>query len=508
MRRAGFKKAILSGAMAQVLGNVLNIIYIPLALAHLGTVAFGAWMVIMSIVMYLGLSQFGLGSATAALIAKTSEEAAQRDILSASVRYLCIAGGLSLGIVGAAMVGHGLWQGLFGNISAEVASEAVMAAGVMAFLYVLRLPTMSFPAAFVGMQEVHWERVYSAILPPFAALLALLATRTVNGDLVILAIYTGVAQLVVGLASGLHLLSRHASLRFKVSQWWRSNRPHHDILTSGGRFFVVSLAALVVWGTDNLLISYFIGVEAVTPYAITFKLFAAAFAIFIIINSALWPMFGRAAGENDWLWVSTTYRMAVALLPVLGGLVWLGGILFAETIIELWTGSEGYAGALVVFALGGYGYVLALINTHATLLGGMNETRGMLWVGVAEALANLFLSIMLLQWFGIGGVALGTLLAALLTAFWLLPLDIRHRTNNQVQMNWGPFVRHLFVMAPLLVLAHLLGVVQSGLSYFLLAGLLLIVYAALCWVSMDAALRGYLRSLVASRRRATGQPTS
>lgn len=302
--------------------------------------------------------------------------------------------------------------------------------------------------------------------------------------------------MVVGLASGLHLLSRHAGLRFKVSQWWRANRPHHDILTSGGRFFVIALAALVVWGTDNLLISHFIGVEAVTPYAITFKLFAAAFAIFIIINSALWPMFGRAAGENDWLWVSTTYRTAVAVLPVLGGLVWLGGMLFAEPIIELWTGSEGYAGALVVFALGGYGYVLALINTHATLLGGMNETRGMLWVGVAEAVANLVLSIMLLQWLGTGGVALGTFLAALLTAFWLLPLDIRRRTDNQVRMIWGPLIRHLFIIVPFLALAYLLGDLQTGLPYYALAGSLLLIYLTLCWIFMDASLKIHVRCLV------------
>lgn len=491
-----FKISLLSGGGGQAIGIATNIIYVPFALEQLGSEAFGMWMVVMSVVMYLGISQFGIGPATAALIAKTGDPVKQNAILSESLRYLCIASLVLVALTGFAAVSPATWIGIFGRGGQADASAAVLAVVIMAFFYALRLPSSVFPAAFIGMQAVHWERLYSAILPPVTALLALLLTRYVDGGIVMLALLTGVGQFVVGVVAGIHLVIQYPHLRFSVLNWLEKKTNDISLLSSGGRFWVISLAALVVWGTDNILISYFIGPDAVTPYAVTFKLFSAAYAIFLIVNSALWPMFGRAVGEGDWVWVATTYNKATVLLPILGGLVWIGGVLFAEPIINMWTGSAGYGGALVVFALGGYGYALSLINTHATLLGGINETHGMVWVGIAEAMANLVFSMILLNWLGIGGVALGTFLAALFTAFWLLPMVIRNRTQNNVRMSWRSVYKNLFVLMPCLLLAVIMRRQDVDFSYYVLGFFLIAIYLSVSWHVVDVQLRKGLLSAI------------
>jgi len=147
---------------------------------------------------------------------------------------------------------------------------------------------------------------------------------------------------------------------------------------------------MVVWNTDNLEISYFLGPGSVTAYAITFKLFSTAFSIFVLANSVLMPMFGNAVGKSEWTWLSQTYENALSIMIVFGGLVWVGGLVFAKPVILLWTGLSGYGGELVVFAMGGYGYVLSAVNLHANLLSGMNATRSMLWIGIAEAIVNFY----------------------------------------------------------------------------------------------------------------------
>jgi O-antigen/teichoic acid export membrane protein len=480
-RNAVFRRALASGVFAQIVSNVSNIAYVPLALGLLGSTEFGLWMVIMSVLMYMGLSQFGLGSATAALTAQSATLGEQSAIFYASVRYLVMAGLalLLLGLLAAALRDH--WIGIFGQVSSDALNEAVLAVGIMAIFFIVRLPSVAVSSTFIGLQEFHWERLYSAILPPLVALFAVLMVRVSGGGLVELSMWTGGGQFAVGLLSAAHLFIRYPHLRAAFKRVESSGFQRQNLLVSGGKFFAISLAATAVWGSDNLVIGYFLGPEAVTSYAVTFKLFTAAYAIFIVINSALWPMFGKAYASRDWLWMNEAYNRALWVMPVMGGAVWLGGTLFARPIIDLWTGSDGYGGPLVVFALGAYGFVLALVNTHATFLSGTNHTGGMLWIGPLEALLNLLLSIVLIGWLGIGGVALGTALAALLTAFWLLPMDIKRRTQGMVQMSWWALLRITLVTICCLPLAFWVSKKDFGMVYFIQAFGILLLYLTLCW---------------------------
>jgi O-antigen/teichoic acid export membrane protein len=190
----------------------------------------------------------------------------------------------------------------------------------------------------------------------------------------------------------------------------------------------------------------------VTPYAVTFALFGAGFSILVAINAALWPMYGQSAGRNQWEWVQQTYNHAVHLLPILGGLLWIGGIAFAREIISLWAGPQAYAGLLAAIALGGYGYTLSLVNSHATVLQALNRTKRMVIYGWLEAGVNLGISLALVRVLGIGGVALGMFLGALLTGFWILPLDVAYQTAGKVRTHIRSIISHAIgAMMPCLV---------------------------------------------------------
>lgn len=140
---------------------------------------------------------------------------------------------------------------------------------------------------------------------------------------------------------------------------------------------------------------------------------------------------------------------------------------------------------MVVFALGGYGYVLSLINTNATFLGGINETHQMMWIGFYEAFTNLIFSACLIFIFGIGGVALGTFLAATITAFWMLPRVIAKVTEDKVCMQWNPVLVNVTILIPSLLIALLLSHFHDGM-YLLISGACVIcIYLLACWYWMD-----------------------
>jgi O-antigen/teichoic acid export membrane protein len=129
-------------------------------------------------------------------------------------------------------------------------------------------------------------------------------------------------------------------------------------------------------------------------------------------------------------------------LPILGGLLWIGGIAFAREVISLWAGPQAYGGLLVVIGLGGYGYTLSLVNSHGTVLSALNRIKRVVIYGWLEAGANLGISLALVRVFGIGGVALGMFLGALLTVFLLLPRDVAYQTAGKVRMHIRPVISH------------------------------------------------------------------
>jgi len=495
------RKTFLLGNAASFGANGVSILVglasVPIGLHYFGPVRYGIWMVITSIIAYLNLSQFGIGTAAQTLIAKSVDSSHQRIILRRSFSLLVLSSFTFLSAFLLLTHFFPAWVGALGKIPSSLQSEAREAALTMGVLFLLRLPTMVFGAAFTGLQEMYWERFYTS-LTTVVGLGTLVATVLIKGNLVTLALFRGFGALAVGVLIGVHLLLTHPNIRPRLMERVVGAPSTRFILTSGARFFVIGIAAMIVWNTDNLVISHFLGPGEVTPYAVTFKLFTVGFSIFTMVNGVLWPMYGRAAGMNQWEWIQRTYDRATRILPILAGLLWVGGIAFAEDIINVWVGPVAYGGALVVFALGGYGYCLSLVNSHVTVLNALNATWSMVIFAFLEAASNLGFSLALVGPLEIGGVALGTFLGALTTAFWIAPLYLRHRTEGKVRLQPRSIVIHaVVVLLPTLVAIYFIKIYgPSGWKGISIKTVVIVLYLMFSWRSLSLDLRNFLWSTV------------
>ena len=377
-----FKKALLSGFGAQIIVVAVSILSVPIGIGYYGPERYGIWLVLLSLAMYLNASQFGIGTAAAALISKAQGPSDQNKIASHSFGLLFLISLFSLVLILIAGRHPRVWLPIFGNISLSLQREALGTVLIFTTLFFFKLPTVAFTSAFIGLQKVYLERLYVIILPSAAGIISLLFAVWIEGNLLTLAMLTGVGNLFVGMISGWHLFISHPELRPRRKDRVVEYEMVKKILHSGKRFFIIALTAIVVWNTDNLVISYFLGPAHVSAYAITFKLFVAALSLIFVVNSSLWPMYGKASVSNDWGWIRGVYENLTKISPVLGGLIWIGGICFARDIIQLWTGAAGYGGLMVVFALGVYGYTPSLNHFHSTLLGVLNLVKGTLWAGI------------------------------------------------------------------------------------------------------------------------------
>lgn len=235
----------LTNTAAVILSGLAGLASVPLGLHYFGPTRYGVWIVISSVISYLGLSNFGLPNATMTLVAQAREDARKRMLLFQSMKITAGLAIFFLALIVAVTSSFPAWGRILGQLPSDLVGEAVTALMAISVLMLLQLPTLNFSAVFSGLQEVHWDRLYGC-LRSVLLLIALLATVWCRGNLVTLAVFTGVGTVMVGAASGVQLFLRHPEIRFWKYDHIADGAYTTLLFTSGFRFLALQAGALVI----------------------------------------------------------------------------------------------------------------------------------------------------------------------------------------------------------------------------------------------------------------------
>ncbi|WP_333804536.1 MATE family efflux transporter [Sulfurospirillum sp.] len=458
---------------------VTGIISVPLMLEYFGANLFGIWVLILGLAGYLNSVSFGIPSAMSTLVAKTVGSDQKYQILQKSIILLSGIVTLLIIIFLLSISTNDAWIiALLGNISEEYEEITKKVFILFVIITLIKIPLNTYIQFFVGMNLVYVSEVYQ-ILNMILCFLVLFLSYYMKLDFFVFSILTLFCQGFLGVAAAIHVILKFRYLNANIHG---SNVVStKEILQSGFAFFQVGLAASLVWSTDNLVINHFLSPEFVTPYTIAFKIFTYIFIFSAIINGVMSPIYGNAYAENNFEKIRIYASSILKFLSVIGGFVWVSLLFFAKDVIELWTGDEhAFGGYLLIFSLGFYGFILSFVNTYATITLSLNYANKTLWIAWSEAILNLVLSIILIKYFGIGGVALSTALASFFTGFLFLPQAIKKLTNGRVYFESSFFIRHfIFLIIPSLLLAIFTISIDvffiKFILYFVLFGLYLYV---------------------------------
>ena len=80
-----------------------------------------------------------------------------------------------------------------------------------------------------------------------------------------------------------------------------------DIFRSSSQFFLIQIAGLVVFNSDNIVISHYLSPAQVTPYNVTWRLVSYITAVPILILPSLWPAYSEAHTKGDLAWIRSAY---------------------------------------------------------------------------------------------------------------------------------------------------------------------------------------------------------
>jgi O-antigen/teichoic acid export membrane protein len=176
-------------------------------------------------------------------------------------------------------------------------------------------------------------------------------------------------------------------------------------MSVGLKFFIIQIAALILFNTNNIIITQLFGPEEVTTFNVSFKLFSVITMIFSIIAGPLWSAFTDAYTRNEFDWIKNTLskmKKVWGLLIIFTVLV----LLASPWIYKLWVGTSVSVPFALSAAMGSYVIVYIWQTIHVFFLNGIGKIKLQLYVVIFCGIINIPLAILLGRLMGLVGITL------------------------------------------------------------------------------------------------------
>lgn len=417
MQIKGFLINIGSSYAHIVLSVLMNIMYIPIALHYMGIERYGVWVVLMTMINYLTLANFGIPTAVTNLMSQSDSNIEKTALLLKGFKILSLT---CLGVLFASLLSYYVvanYTNWLLNLTVEIKISSI----ILIVFFILRIPFQIASAAFTANKKIFVGKIYD-LLTIVLTFLSLLLAIYLKKNLIFLATTSGILLLMLNIVSFWNAL-RILNFSYYEKRDISINNKH--IYKPGLALFAAGMGSLIIWNTDNIVISRFLGFEEVAIYSTAFRLFSFGYMSFNLIYGVLIPYYGQFYKQKMWFKLESLFNFNIIIIPFIAICVWLVGWLFAKDIIYLWLGDyKLYAGPNLYFLLGAYGLVLSYVGVMFNLLTSLNLLRGLFYMTIAEAGINLIASILCARAFGSEGVAFGTLIASIAVPLAFLPFLI------------------------------------------------------------------------------------
>ena len=127
-----------------------------------------------------------------------------------------------------------------------------------------------------------------------------------------------------------------------------------QLFDSGSSFFLIQVAAVVVFSSDNLIVSQYLGASEVTPYSVAWRLAGLSALLQTLIFPALWPAYAEAYAKHEYTWIRRTFAMTLKGVVAFNVICAAGLVLFGKTAIRVWAGRAAVPGTYLLIAMGGW----------------------------------------------------------------------------------------------------------------------------------------------------------
>jgi len=431
------KKHIIYLIITYSFNFVLILLLVPVSLRCLSSSEYGIWLTLTSITAWFVSLDFGIGNGlrnklAEALVAEDLETG--KIYTSTAYAYLSLFFGF-LYLIFLWIHPHLNWLKIF-NAPAELANTLPTLVLIVFSLFFLNFILKLVTAIPLADQKPALNGLFNFLNNLFTVGAIYLLSFTKHASLLNLGIISSVTPAVIySLASIIFFSGPYKQIRPSL-KYIRSEYSR-KLLTLGFRFFIIQIASIIIFTTDNLIITQIFTPADVTIYNIAFKYFNTTFLVFGVILTPFWSAYTEAYTKNDFAWIKKVNRR---LLQMWGGFVGVALImlLISQPVYRLWIGSEIQIPGMLSILMMVYTAIMMWNTIFASFLNGVGKIQLQLYTAVTIGILNIPLSIFFathLQ-LRVSGVILATIICLLPSALWS-PIQFRKIVNQKATGIWN-----------------------------------------------------------------------
>jgi len=399
----------------------------PIFIRSLGDETYGVWALIESAILWMALFDMGIGASVVRYV--SSYQAARNhvelnNVFNTTLAIFCCFGLLAFGIsISIAL----LFEQPFGLEGAS-AVDARWLFAILGLNTGLELIFGVFTAALIGLEKFNARVAIDASVRVVGAVAMVIVVSSGHG-VAGLAFCSLAQTLVRGIASSIALRIFIPHLRPTLLGFsWKSFRL---IRGYSARAFLVMIAGNISYRIDPLIIGIFLLPKYVTYYVLALRLVEYGINSVSSLCAALTPAFSNMESRNDYEAIRNTFRKSFRWIsrittPLVFGFVFLG-----KPFLTIWISGEHATNAYPVLVVLSVPLLIYLpCITASRVLYGIGRLKEFSWVAWGQAIVNLLISVVLVQYIGIVGVALGTAIPNVVVSLVTILLACRYSGQN------------------------------------------------------------------------------
>lgn len=420
------------------MGSVIaNFLLIPLIISFLSIENYGIWLTLTSFIAWFSFFDIGLGNGLRNKYAEARALGNMQDarglISTAYYTILAIAFTLILIFLLANQIAD--WSSFF-NASNDLKSELALIMPIVFSFFAIQLVLKLITTIYQADQNHSIQNKFQFFSQIGCLIVIWLITLTDYNSLLIFSVlYSAIPFVLLLMLNFFAFSTEYKTLIPRVRLW--DKKYLKDISGLGLKFFVVQVAALILFSTDNFIITRLFSPEEVVPYNIAFKYYSILTMGYTILITPFWSSFTEAYSNQDFRWIKnavTKIQKIWFLIPI--ALVLM--TIFSDWFYLVWVGETvkvpiGLSVSMALFVA-----MLTFNMIYVNFINGVGKIKLQLYTSIVSMFLNIPLSILMGKYFGLGttGVILATCICLSYSLF-LWPLQYKKLIEKRATGIWN-----------------------------------------------------------------------
>lgn len=368
------KKNIVASFFIKGFSILINLVLVPVTINYINPTQYGIWLTLSSIITWFSFFDIGFGNGLRNRFAESKalgDYQKARIYLSTTYAILTIIFFILWMVY--FIINHLLDWTLILNAPKKMFDELSLTALIVFSFFCIQMVLRLITTIFIADQKPAKASLIGVSSQLVALIVIWVLTKTAKSSLVYLGLSFGAAQLVVFLLASFWFYThdyKFYSPRKRYIDW----KYARDIFTLGSKFFLIQVSFIIIYQTNNLIITQISNPIEVTYFNIAYKYLSIALMLFTIILNPYWSAYTDAYARRDYIWMKNTYKKLQKILYLyIFSVIIL--IIISNFVYKIWVGSLLIISSQMTISVGIYIILIGMVSLYTQILNGLGKIK-------------------------------------------------------------------------------------------------------------------------------------